>query len=94
MFMCHTSVSNLCPDRSHGLVFWGQGVPEEQLEHFGWDAGDDLCYWHSCVSHLQLGDQDPGHAESAEAAEDPEATTVSGSPRDVEMYRQTNPLRR
>lgn len=67
----HVSVSNLCPDRSSGLVFWGQGLPEEQLEHSGRDAGDDFCYWHPCVSHLQLGDQDSGHAESAEAAKDP-----------------------
>lgn len=62
------SVSFLCLDRSFGLVFRGQGLPEEQLEHSGWDAGDDFCDWHPGVSHLQLGYQDPGHAQSAEAA--------------------------
>lgn len=85
MSMCHASVCHLFPDRSFGLVFWGQGLPEEQLEHSGWDVGDDLCYRHPRVSHLQLWYQDPGHAQSAEAAEDPEATTVSGSPGDAEI---------
>lgn len=42
-FMC-PRLCVQCPDRSHGLVFWGQGLPEEQLEHSGRDAGDDFCY--------------------------------------------------
>lgn len=73
------------PDRGFGLFFRGQGLPEEQLEHSGRDAGDDFCNWHPGVAYLQLGNQDPGHAQSAEAAEDPEASAVSASLRDDEM---------
>ena len=75
-------------------MFREQGLPAEQLEHSGRDAGDDLCYRHPGVSPLQFWYQDPGHAPSAEAAEDPEAPTVSGSPRDAGIYRQTNTLRK
>lgn len=78
MFMHHASVSCLCPDCSFGLVFREQGLPEEQLERPGRDVGDDFRYWHPGVPNLQFRYQDPGHAQSAEAAEDPEATTVSG----------------
>lgn len=84
----------LCPDRSHGVVLWGKGLSEEHLEHSGRDAGDDFCYRHPGVSHLELGYQDPGHAPSAEAAENSEASTVSSSPRGVKIYRQTNTFRR
>lgn len=83
-----------CPDRSHGLVFWGQGVPEEQLEHSGRDAGDDLCHRHSGVSHLQLGNENPGHAEGAEASEDPEAATVCGETRHGRRQHNLKPQRR
>lgn len=79
MFMHHASMSYLCPDCSSGLVFWEQGLSEEQLEHSGWDVSDDLCYRHPGVSHLQFRYQDSGHAQSAETAEDPEAATVSFS---------------
>lgn len=67
----------MCPDCGSGLVFGEQVLPEEQLEHSGWDAGVDLCYRHSGFSPLQFWYQDPGHAQSAAAAEDPEASTVS-----------------
>lgn len=65
-------------DHRAGLVLRGQGVPEEQLEHPGRDAGDDLRHRHPGVAHLQLGHQNPGDAAGAEAAEDPEAATVRG----------------
>lgn len=94
MFICHTAMCCFCPDCSFGLVFRQQCLPEEQLEHSGRDAGDDLCYRHPGVSHLQFWYQDPGHAPSAEAAEDPEAATVSGSPRDAGIYTQINTLRK
>lgn len=83
----------LCPDRSFGLVFWGQGLSEEQLEHSGWDVGDDFYYSHPVVFHLQEGYRYSGHVQCAEAAEDPQAATVSGSPRDTEIKRHTNTLR-
>lgn len=83
-------MSCVCPDRSFGLVFRRKGLPEEQLEHSGRDVGDDFCYRHPGVSHLQLWYQDPGHAQSAEASQDPEAATVSGSPRDDETSRQSH----
>lgn len=62
------------------MVFWGEGLPEEQLEHPGRDAGDDLGYRHPGVSHLKLRYQDPGHAASAAAAEDSQTPAVSVSP--------------
>ena len=83
----------LCPDRGFGLVFRGQVVSEEQLEPSRRDAGHDFCHRHPRVPPLQLGDQDPGHAQSAEAAEDPAAATVGGSPGDAEINKQTNTLR-
>lgn len=73
-------MSYFCPDRGVGLVFWGEGLPEEQLEHPGRDAGDDLGYRHPGVSHLKLRYQDPGHAPSAAAAEDSQTPAVSASP--------------
>ena len=82
----------VCADRSSGLVFGGKGLPEEQLEHSGRDVGDDFCHRHPGVPHLQFGNQDPGHAQGPEAAEDPEAATVSGSPRDANSYRRTTVL--
>lgn len=82
----------VCADHSFGLVFRGKGLPEEQLEYSGRDVGDDFSHRHPGVPHLQLRYQDPGHAQSPEAAEDPEAATVSGSPRDVNIYRRTTVL--
>lgn len=77
--------SHLCLDRGFGLVFRGQGLPEEQLEHSRRNAGVDFSHWHPGVSHLELRHQDPGHAQSPEAAEDAEAAAVSVLPRDVKM---------
>lgn len=77
--------SHLCLDRGFGLVFRGQGLPEEQLEHSRRNAGVDFSHWHPGVSHLELRHQDPGHAQSPEAAEDAEAAAVSVLPGDVKM---------
>lgn len=77
--------SYLYPDCGFGLVFRRQGLPKEQLEHSGWDAGVDLGHWHPGVAHLQHGHQDPGHAQGTEAAEDTEATAVSVVLGDIEM---------
>lgn len=82
----------VCADHSFGLVFRGKDLPEEQLEHSGRDVGDDFCHRHPGVPHLQLRYQDPGHAQSPEAAEDAEAATVRGSPRDADNYRPTTVL--
>lgn len=74
--------SHLCPDCGFGMVFWGQGLLEEQLEHSGWDAGVNLGHRHPGFAHLQLRHKDPGHAQGSEAAEDAQASAVSVAPRD------------
>lgn len=66
-------------------MFRRQGLPEEQLEYSGRDAGVDFSHWHPGVAHLQLWHQDPGHAPGTEAAEDAEAATVSAVPEDTKM---------
>lgn len=76
---------HLYPDRGFGLVFWRQGLPEEQLEYSGRDAGVDFGHWHPGVAHLQLWHQDPGHAQGTETAEDAEAAAVSVVPEDIKM---------
>lgn len=92
--LCSSLCRHLCPDRSVGLVLRGQGVSEEQLEPSGRDAGDDFCHRHPGLPHLQLGHQDPGYAQSAEAAEDPAAAAVSGSTRIIyRLRRQTTPVK-
>lgn len=66
-------------------MFRGQGLPAEQLEHSGRDAGVDFSHRHPGVAHFQFWYKDPGHAQGTEAAEDAEATAVSVVPGDIEI---------
>lgn len=58
-------------------MLWRQGLSEEQLEHSGWDVSDDICYRHPGLFFFQLGYQDPGHAQGAEATAYSKAAAVS-----------------
>ncbi len=68
-----------CEGGCFGLVFREEDLPEEQLEHSGWYAGDDLRDWHTGILDLQQRHQDPGNASGATFTEDPAAAQVHWS---------------
>lgn len=60
-----------------GVVLWGESLPEEQLERAGWGAGPHLRHRHPRLNGVGQWHENPGDAESAEAAEDTAALKVS-----------------
>lgn len=60
-----------------GIVFWGESLPEEQLERSGWGAGPHLRHRHPRLNGVRQRHENPGDAEGAEAAEDTASLKVS-----------------